>query len=94
MTKPFICDRMSRSWGGGSVERVLEMASGQVRLGARSTPGGKGGSPLICGGGGKMGSCTAPFRGGGGCGIYPAGAASSSPPSCEKSTRSIRPMIS
>ncbi len=52
MTKPFIWERISRSWGGGSVDSVLEMASGQVRLGARSTPGGSGGSPLACDGGG------------------------------------------
>ena len=28
------------------------MASGQVMLGAMSTPGGKGGIPLVCGGAG------------------------------------------
>ena len=30
------------------MESVLEMASGLVRLGARSTPGGNGGSPFAC----------------------------------------------
>lgn len=34
--------------GQGRVESVCEMASGQVRLGVRSTPGGRGGRPLAC----------------------------------------------
>lgn len=94
MTKPFIWDKISSSCGGGSVDSVLDMASGQVRFGARSTPGGNGGNPDDCDEGGKVENCVAPLMGGGGCGTYPAGAASSSPPSCEKSTRSFRPIIS
>ncbi len=33
ITRPFICDRMSRSWGAGRVDKVLDMASGQVMFG-------------------------------------------------------------
>jgi hypothetical protein len=40
----FIWPRISRSWAGGSVLRVLEMASVQVRPGGISFPGGRGGS--------------------------------------------------
>jgi len=40
MTRPFICEMISRSCGGGSVLSVREMASAQVRFGGRSAPGG------------------------------------------------------
>lgn len=43
ITSPFICDRISSSWGAGRVDKVFDMASGQVRFGGRSTPGGRGG---------------------------------------------------
>ena len=49
MTRFFICVIMSRSCGAGRVLRVLEMASGQVRLGGTSTPGGRGGKPFVTG---------------------------------------------
>ena len=63
MTRPFICERMSSSWGAGSVERVREMASGQVRFGGRSTPGGRGPSALEGCACATSGGC--PFIGGG-----------------------------
>lgn len=48
----FIWDRTSRSCAGGSVLRVREMASGQVRPGGRSTPLGRGGrEEIFCGSG-------------------------------------------
>lgn len=43
MTRPFICERISKSCGAGSVVSVCEMALGQVSPGGRSTPGGRGG---------------------------------------------------
>ena len=45
ITRPFICVIMSMSCVDGRVERVLDMASGQVTFGGRSTPGGRGGRP-------------------------------------------------
>lgn len=39
----FIWARTSRSWAGGRVLRVREMASGQLRPCGRSTPRGRGG---------------------------------------------------
>jgi hypothetical protein len=39
----FIWERTSRSWVGGRVLRVREMASGQLSPGGRSTPRGRGG---------------------------------------------------
>lgn len=48
MTRPFIWERISRSCGAGNVESVREMESGHVRFGARSAPGGRGGSALDC----------------------------------------------
>ena len=65
ITRPFIWERMSRSCGVGRVERVLEIASGQVRLGARSAPGGNGGSPFAGAGGGAV--AFVPFDGGASC---------------------------
>ena len=61
ITRFFIWERISRSWGIGRVERVFEMASGHVRPGGTSTPGGSGGRPLDIGGGGAY-----PFGGRGG----------------------------
>ena len=87
MTSPFICESMSSNCGAGSVDSVRDIASGQVRLGGRSTPGGRGGSVLECGG--CASSC--PFVG---CGVYPAGAASPAPLSFDQSTRSFRPITS
>ena len=46
ITNAFICDRISSNCGWGRVESVLEIASGQVIFGGRSTPGGNGGKPL------------------------------------------------
>lgn len=41
MARPFIWERMSRSCSVGRVPIVLEMASGHVRPGGSSVPGGK-----------------------------------------------------
>jgi hypothetical protein len=62
MTKPFICDRMSRSCGGGRLPRVREMASGAETFGGGSVPGGRGGSELGCGTDAAAGS-DCPFDG-------------------------------
>jgi hypothetical protein len=43
VARVFICERTSRSWAGGRVLRVREIASGQLRPGGRSTPRGRGG---------------------------------------------------
>lgn len=43
VARVFIWERTSRSCAGGSVLRVREMASGQVKPGGRSTPRGRGG---------------------------------------------------
>ena len=68
------------------MDKVFDIASGQVSPGCTSTPGGSGGRPFACSG-------MEPLRGSCGCGWYPTGAASSLPPTWEKSTRSSRPMI-
>ena len=66
------------------------MASGQVMFGGRSVPGGRGGRPP-----GTVGWYPViDGFGGGCCALYPDGAPSSFPPTCEKSTRSSRPIIS
>lgn len=63
----FICESTSRSWLGGRVLKVREMASKHVRFGGRSTPTGRGGREEAAGGigrdGGGIGS---PFVGSGG----------------------------
>jgi hypothetical protein len=58
LARVFIWERTSRSWAGGRVLRVREMASGQVRPGGRSTPSGRGGrEELFCAAeGGGMGT--------------------------------------
>ena len=49
LARVFICERTSRSWAGGRVLSVREIASGQVRPGGRSTPRGRGGrDELFC----------------------------------------------
>jgi hypothetical protein len=48
----FICESTSRSWAGGSVLSVRDIASGHVRPGGRSMPGGRGGIEELVGGGG------------------------------------------
>lgn len=90
MTRPFICERMSRSWSGGSVESVREMASGHVRFGGSSTPGGKGPSALAVGAGTGTGAC--PFMAGGAS--RDAGTLSPEPLSFDQSTLSFLPMRS
>ena len=60
VARVFIWESTSRSWDGGRVLRVREMASGQVRPGGRSMPVGRGGREEDCGGGMVM-----PFEGGG-----------------------------
>lgn len=92
MTKPFICDNISRSCGAGSVESVREMASGQVIFGGSSAPGGRGGSALDCGAD-IVSAC--PFiDGSGAAGALFAGALSPAPLSFDQSTLSFLPMIS
>jgi hypothetical protein len=60
----FICESTSRSWAGGSVFSVREMASGQLRPGGRSTPMGRGGRVEVLGWGGGLES---PLEGRGVC---------------------------
>lgn len=95
ITSPFICERMSSSWSGGSVDSVREMASGHVRLGGNSTPGGRGPSVLDgCAGGGTAAGW--PFMPMGACvfGSRLEGALSPEPLSLDQSTLSLRPMRS
>ena len=33
MTSPFICDKISSNWGAGRVDKVFDIASGQVMFG-------------------------------------------------------------
>ena len=46
ITSAFIDLTISSNWGPGRVLRVWEIASGQVRPGGTSTPGGRGGRPF------------------------------------------------
>jgi hypothetical protein len=93
MTRPFICERISRSCGGGSVLSVREMASAQVRFGGRSAPGGSEGSALDCG---TAAGSDKPFNGlPGAFALYvDGGALSPEPLSFDQSTRNFLPMTS
>lgn len=88
ITKPFICEMMSRSWGGGSVFSVREIESGQFRLGCSSAPGGKGGSAVDCGAAAATSGW--PLSGM----VLFAGALSPAPLSLDQSTRSFLPISS
>jgi hypothetical protein len=89
---------MSRSWSGGSVESVREMASGHVKFGGSSAPGGRGPNALDCcscggcGGWPFMGWSVFTFRLG--VCVWLEGALSPAPLSLDQSTRSFLPMIS
>lgn len=96
MTRPFICDKMSRSCGAGSVDSVRDIASGQVRFGGKSTPGGSGANVLD--GCACAGSGCCPFMG---CVVFWFccwpwfdGALSPAPLSFDQSTRNFLPIIS
>ena len=111
VTRAFIWPRISRSCGGWSADRVLEIASGALRPAGRSAPGGRAGrtpEPPACAPMPEVEAAEVAVVLGALMGVEVIGPAtpptllimSSIPipsvalPSCEKSTRSFRPMIS